>query len=471
MSILQSTILLAGAILLYIANPWRKRIPSYKGEATFSFLGDAIDYAMRPVELITKATAQCGNIFSLQIMTVYIVWLRGNALNKIYLDTREDVWSFTGGMGIFLNKIIDTGYWNHYRTLLSSLSRYVNRSAAQEYTATIAFQETQKAAADWQTQEDLPLFGSVSLLVHKIIVRTLMGQDFYEHNTTELVDLLHEMEADIGSLFSFVLPDWVPHPPAQRLKQARQRVKEIFLERLHQRKVTQTEHSRTLPDYIAFTMDDKSTAPLSDLMPSHHTLLMFAAHTSTAASISWSLISLLRHPEMLKRVIAELRAHPEEDSILLQASIKESSRFYSGFQMLRLAKKEVVIPTTNVKVPKGSVVSISPYSTHHDPANFPHPEEWDPERWITESGDIVSIDNRSEAGAKFLPFGAGCHRCVGEKMANIMVSRTLASLLRDYDVEWKTPDVPRVTDFSALDFGKIGSPWLKGDVDIRVKKV
>ncbi|KAH8699884.1 cytochrome P450 4F8 [Ilyonectria robusta] len=460
-----------GAFLIYVANPWRKRVPSYKGESTFSFLGDALDYAMRPVDLITKATAQCGNIFSLQVLTVYIVWLRGNALNKVYLETREDVWSFTGGMGIFLNKIIDPGYWNHYRTLLSSLSRYVNRGAAQEYTRTVSIEETQKSAAEWQMQADLPLFEAVSFLVHKIIVRTLMGQDFYENNMRELVDLLHAMEADIGSLFSFVLPDWVPHPPAQRLKRARQRVKEIFLERLHQREVIGTESSRDLPDYIAFTMEDKSTAPLSDLMPSHHTLLMFAAHTSTAASISWSLISLLRHPEMLKRVTAELRANPDEDSILLQACIKESSRLYSGFQMLRLARKEVVIPTTKVSVPKGAVVSISPYSTHHDPANFPNPEEWDPERWITGSGDLVLIDNRSEAGVKFLPFGAGCHRCVGEKMASIMVSKTLASLLKDYDVEWANPEALRVTDFSALDFGKIGSPWLKGDVGIMVKKV
>lgn len=75
-----------------------QKVPSYKGQGTFSFLGDALEYATRPVELIRKATAQCGNIFSLQILNVYTVWLRGNALNKVYLETREDVWSFTGGM-------------------------------------------------------------------------------------------------------------------------------------------------------------------------------------------------------------------------------------------------------------------------------------------------------------------------------------------------------------------------------------
>jgi hypothetical protein len=96
-----------GVILVYIANLCQTKVPQYKGEGRFSFLGDALDYATRPVELIRKATAQCGDIFSLQILTVYTVWLRGNALNKVYLETREDVWSFTGGM-VCLSKLVVT---------------------------------------------------------------------------------------------------------------------------------------------------------------------------------------------------------------------------------------------------------------------------------------------------------------------------------------------------------------------------
>lgn len=293
-----------------------------------------------------------------------------------------------------------------------------------------------------------------------------MGQDFYEHNVDELVRLLHAMEADIGNLLCFVLPDWVPHPPARRLKKARERVRDIFLERLAQRDAAGEDTFRRLPDYVAFTMADKATAALSGYMPSHHTLLMFTAHTSTVAAISWPLISLLRHPETLRRVTAELRARPHEDSLLLQACIRESSRMYSGFQMLRLAKKQVAIPGTSTIVPKGAVVSISPYSTHRDATNFPDPETWRPERWIdgTAGGSLVSAKEGS-----FMPFGAGSHRCVGEKMAGIMVLRTLTELLRGFDVEWADGEGPRERDLEGLDFGKIGSPWLRGDVRVKVR--
>lgn len=73
-------------------------IPAYKGEGSLSFLSDAEAYAMRPIELIQKASAQCGDVFSVQVLTIYNVWLRGNILNKFYLEQKEDVWSFVGGM-------------------------------------------------------------------------------------------------------------------------------------------------------------------------------------------------------------------------------------------------------------------------------------------------------------------------------------------------------------------------------------
>lgn len=145
---------------------------------------------------------------------------------------------------------------------------------------------------DWANQDGFEIFDTVSFLVHKIIVRSLMGEDFYEHNSAELFNLLHSMEADIGSLLSFILPDWVPHPPARRLKQARDRFKEIFTERLNERDRVGRSDTRPLQDYVAFTMEDNATKPLKHLMPSHHTMLMFAAHTSTAASISWNMVAV-----------------------------------------------------------------------------------------------------------------------------------------------------------------------------------
>ncbi|OAQ70675.2 cytochrome P450 [Pochonia chlamydosporia 170] len=296
-----------------------------------------------------------------------------------------------------------------------------------------------------------------------------MGQDFYENHVAELFNLLHSMEADIGSLLSFILPDWVPHPPARRLKQARDRFKAIFTERLDERTISKRDESRPLQDYVTFTMEDSATAPLRHLMPSHHTILMFAAHTSTAASISWNIV-LMRHPVIMKKVVAELRANPkDEESLLFRACIKETTRYYCGMKLLRLARENVCIPESNINIPKGAVVSISPYLTHLDPNNYSEPEVWNPYRWISDEGDIIQMDNKT-GGVKFLPFGGGSHRCVGEKMAMIMVTRAVATLLREYDFDWENEEIEQKTDFSNLNFDKVGTPWLRGGVRVRMNK-
>ncbi|KAF4509487.1 hypothetical protein G6O67_003658 [Ophiocordyceps sinensis] len=458
------------AVFSVLRGRFQTYIPGYKSKGPLAFLSDAQYFATKPVGLIQRATEQCGNVFSIQVLSVYNVWLRGNQLNKIYLETREDVWSFKAGMGLFLNKIVEPGFWEHYRVLLSSLRKYVSGGRAQDHAAVVSVEETSKAAVQWASEPDFEPFANISMLVHNIIVRSLMGQDFYEHDAPELFELVHAMEADIRSLLSFILPDWIPHPPARRLRKARERFKEIFLERLRERSLAGGEQVQPMQDYVAFTMQDKATAPLKHLMASHHTILMFAAHTSTVANIAWNMIALLRHPDIMTKVSRELRSETKgNESLLLQACVKETTRYYCGIKLLRLACRDVSIPEAKVNVPKGAVVSISPYLTHRDAENYVNPEVWDPQRWIDDQGEIKQADNKSN-GVKFMPFGGGSHRCVGEKMAMIMVTSAVATLVRDYDWEWASPDVPDKTDFEKLDFDKVGTPWLRGGVRVRMKK-
>ncbi|KAK7909085.1 hypothetical protein PG985_014963 [Apiospora marii] len=461
---------LVGAIIcLVVWQGWRRRkasnIAAYR-PAGLPFVAAAARYAKNPIGTIRNATEECGAIFSIQLLNMSQVWLRGNDLNKVYLETREDVWSFGGGMGIFLNRILDTGFWDNVKPLLGSLSRWLNRAQTLDYIAEITDQEAEKCFRACETKDSFSLFEEVSGIVHRVIVRSLMGQDFYDESADDLLQLLHDIEADIGSLWNMVLPAWVPTLPARRLGAAKERYRTLFDHRLAERALD-PERWGNSRDYINHTLNDKATQPLQSLLPSLHNLLMFAAHTSTVASISWTVVSIMRNPEVLDAVQKDLA---EDTGLLharmLQASIRETSRFYAGMANLRLARRNHTIPGTTKVVPAGSLVSMSPYLTHHDPANFPEPDRWRPGRWISAERDLVEIDNKKEA--KFVPFGAGTHRCVGEKMAGIVVSRTVALLLRRYHVEFSQDEgsIP----FGDLDFARLGTPWLKGDVGLRITR-
>lgn len=200
-------------------------------------------------------------------------------------------------MGLFLNKIVIPGYFDHLRSMVGSLSRGISRKATLERYTQIADEEAIKTVNGWTggSEQSVALFEEVSFLVHKIIVRCLMGQDFYDHHVQELYDLLHTMEANVGSIWHTILPAWVPHAPARNLWKSRDRVQEIFRFRLQEREKCPEEWNDAL-DYISYTLHDPATAHLSRFYAAHHTLLMFAAHTSTVASISWTILEVRSYP-------------------------------------------------------------------------------------------------------------------------------------------------------------------------------
>ena len=150
---------------------------------------------------------------------------------------------------------------------------------------------------------------------------------------------------------------------------------------------------------------------------------------------------------------------------MLQAALRETGRHYSGINMLRLSYAPVDLPN-GISIPQNTVVSISPYLTHHDPKHYSNPEQWLPERFI-ENPELPREMNK-DGQVAYLPFGAGVHRCPGEKFANMLASVAIALLIRDYKIEW--PKNLQEQDLSQLDFGKVGAAWSKNPVYVSVTK-
>ncbi|KAL8725325.1 MAG: hypothetical protein Q9166_007431 [cf. Caloplaca sp. 2 TL-2023] len=427
-------------------------------------VGNAISYSNDPMPYLRKATAQYGKIFKTNMLFTTTIWLRNPHLNKFYLETKEHTWSFGDGMGLFLNKIVSPGYFDQLKTFVASLSRGINRKVALDHYTNVTTETSKGFLSTWSEKEEMDLFEHISELVHAVIVQCLMGPDFYAKNGSELYGLLHGMEADIGNMSNLVLPEWVPHPAAVRLKQRKNRVGEIFQERLNERNADPEEWTDAL-DYISYTLNDSVTTHLSHLYASHHTLLMFASHTSTVASISWTILELLKSPNRINILRQELsHGSTVQSSQYLQACLKETGRRYSGISMLRLARQPTTPPATEITVPQGSVVSISPYLTHQDPNIYPNADQWNPERWIEEPGLAKRLNSGSQLA--YIPFGAGAHRCPGEKLAGLIASTVVGTLVGDYDIAWGNTKA----DLSKLDFSKIGSPWLKGDATVSIKR-
>jgi cytochrome P450 len=158
--------------------------------------------------------------------------------------------------------------------------------------------------------------------------------------------------------------------------------------------------------------------------------LLLAGHETTANALNWLFAAIATHPEV------ESKLHAELDSVLggrlptmadlaqlpyTERVLSESLRLWPpGWAVGRQAAHDVTV--AGMRIPKGTLVFMSPYVMHRDPRYFPDPERFDPDRWTPEF----------KAGLPkfaYFPFSGGARGCIGEPFAwmeAVLIVATLA---------------------------------------------
>ncbi|MFE2547440.1 cytochrome P450 [Streptomyces sp. NPDC059355] len=150
------------------------------------------------------------------------------------------------------------------------------------------------------------------------------------------------------------------------------------------------------PDGSMSTLEVISTAAL----------LLIAGHETTVNLITNGMLTLLRHPDVLRR----LRESPE----LSVRIVEELLRYEPPVQMLPRRSTLADIEVGGVNIPKGATVSLILASGNRDPKRFENPDRFDPDR-----GDI-----------QHLGLGSGIHSCFGAPLARLEAQQALSELAR-----------------------------------------
>ena len=76
-------------------------------------------------------------------------------------------------------------------------------------------------------------------------------------------------------------------------------------------------------------------------------------------------------------------------------------------------------------IPQGYSISIAIGQAHYNAEEFPHPERFDPERFVGDRPNVFA----------WIPFGGGTRRCVGAAFANMEMDVVLRTMLRHFTIE------------------------------------
>ncbi|WP_407659521.1 cytochrome P450 [Lipingzhangella rawalii] len=174
--------------------------------------------------------------------------------------------------------------------------------------------------------------------------------------------------------------------------------------------------------------------------------LLVAGIETTAYVLTWCCLLLAHHPQCQERLHVESRAvlggrvATWEDLPRLKSAdrvLTEALRLYPpGWLFTRTVTRDTRL--SGYPVPAGSTIVFSQYILHHRSDLFVHPEDFDPDRWLSPSTPCRPRDG-------FFPFSGGARQCIGNNFAfteATLVLATIADRWRLQDCESHRPIHP-----------------------------
>lgn len=166
---------------------------------------------------------------------------------------------------------------------------------------------------------------------------------------------------------------------------------------------------------------------------------LFASQDAASSATTWLFQILAQRPEVLDRLRQEnLDARGGDRNKPFDLSMLESLTYTNAVckELLRHRPPVIFVPylatrdfpvTPSYTVPKGSMIIPSCYPALHDPEDYPNPNFFDPERWI--SGDAESKTKN------WLVFGAGPHDCLARRYVPLTMAGMIGKASLELDWE------------------------------------
>ena len=327
-----------------------------------------------------------------------------------------------------------------------------------------------KRSSDFQGQNGVvnlpPVMAQITIFTAS---RSLQGKEVRERLDTTFAKLYHDLDDGFQPI-NFMLP-WMPLPQNRRRDKAQQKMTQIYTEIIKERRKNMM--AKDSEDMLWSLMNSvyKDGTPLPDTEIAHMmiALLMAGQHSSSVTS-SWIMLRLASQPEIMEelyeeqqRVLGNLSKPLTYENLqelpLVMHVIRETLRLHPPIHsIMRKVKNPLPIEGTDWVVPPSHVLLAAPATMGKSDEFFPDAEKWDPHRWEgmqnPEDLEKEKMDYgyglvSTGADSTYLPFGAGRHRCIGEKFAYLQLTIMVIMMVREFklkNVEGKKGVV--ATDYS-----------------------
>jgi sterol 14-demethylase len=408
-----------------------------------------------PIGLLRRVRAECGDVGLFRLADRNVVLVTGADANEVYFRAGDDVLdqaeAYPFMTPIFGKGVVFDAPPERRKEMLRNQA--LRGDQMKGHAATIE-REVERMVAGWGDEGQIDLLDWFAELTIYTTSSCLIGPRFREELDRRFAELYHDLERGTDAL-AYVDP-YLPIESFRRRDAARLALVDL-VGAIMARRASAGQPQDGDWDMLDVLMVVKNDAGQprfnADEITGMFISMMFAGHHTSSGTAAWTLIELLRNPDVLRAVVAELddlyvdgRAvsfQALREIPLLESTLKETLRLHPPLVLLmRVAKQDIEIG--GYVVPADTMVAASPAVSNRIADDFPEPDSFDPGRYLEpRQEDLI---NRWT----WIPFGAGKHRCVGSAFAMMQLKAIFSVILRDYEFEMAQPSESYRDDVSKM---------------------
>ncbi len=297
---------------------------------------------------------------------------------------------------------------------------------------------TQRMIDNWPRERPVEVQRTMQQVIAEQIGLCCTGISPSEH----IDDLIYFLGAIVSMHITGRWPAQMQRLP--RFRRAERRLEKLYAQILEaHRPERQGDHR---PDFVDDLLEmnraDPQLLPETDLRA--NILAPYLVGIDTSASVcAFMLYVLLKHPDLLERMRAEVDEMYERGPPTPEGLRKLDVTHRIALETLRMYPVVPALTRTvsnsfefaGYRVPAGAQAMLGTTVSHHLPECFPDPERFDIERYSK------GVQQHRQPGA-FAPFGVGRHRCIGSGFSEVQIALTMAVIVRETELVLDEPERP-----------------------------
>jgi sterol 14-demethylase len=410
-----------------------------------------------PIGLMRRTRDECGDVGEFRLADKEVVLLTGAEANEIFFRASDDeldqAAAYPFMTPIFGEGVVFDASPEERRRALHNQSL---RDKFMRGHAAVITAEIERMLERWDDEGEIDLLDFTAELFIYTSTSCLIGPKFREELDASVAHLFHDLEQGTDAIA--YVDAYADIESFRRRDAARaalvERIEAIMATR-REEGLPADKEEMDLVDVLMSIKDEHGVEQFSaDIITGMFISMMFAGHHTTSGTAAWVIIELLRNPDVMAKVVAEMDALADagggevtyqdlREVPWLESSIKEALRLHPPLILL-LRKVVEPLEVEGYTIPAGKLVGTSIAVSNRLEGAFEDPDRFDPSRYIEPRQD--DLDNPWN----WIPFGAGRHRCVGASFALMQLKTIFCVLLRDWELEPAQPPETYRNDHSKM---------------------